>query len=77
MSLFAQLEATARPPVRCIVGRWFDTLAPDDLADADRWLAAGGQKSALLRVSRDRGYAGSSAMFYSHTLGTCPCAVSQ
>ncbi|WP_280424029.1 hypothetical protein [Nocardia carnea] len=77
MSLIAELEATARPSVRCIVGRWFDTLAPDELADAEKWLAAGGQKSALLRVARSRGYSGSSAMFYTHTLGNCSCPVTQ
>ena len=73
MSLTDDLVAESSPGRVCITGRWFDTLDDGERAEASAWLDGGGAKSALLRVARNRGYTGSSAMFYAHTLGDCPC----
>ncbi len=73
MSLTDDLIAESASAKACISGRWFDTLTDSDRAEADAWLSNGGTKAALLRVARARGYTGSSAMFYAHTLGDCPC----
>lgn len=69
--ILAALNTSTKPP--CIVGRW---LAAQPTADRDgitEWLAAGKAKSAVIRVARDRGYDGSPAMWYAHTLGDCSC----
>ncbi len=73
MSLTDDLVAESSRGRVCIAGRWFDTLNDTERAEAAAWFADGGAKSALLRVARNRGFSGSSAMFYAHTLADCPC----
>ncbi|MFI5783135.1 hypothetical protein [Nocardia sp. NPDC051570] len=73
MTLLSDLTAEVASAKPCITGRWFDSLSDIDRGDALAWLADGRPKSALLRVARSHGYTGSSAMFYAHSIGDCPC----
>lgn len=73
MSIADDLAAAAAEPRVCIAGRWFDSLTTDERAEVEQWLAQGGRKSVALRVARGRGYKGSNAMWYAHSIGECCC----
>ncbi|WP_416565081.1 hypothetical protein [Nocardia testacea] len=75
MSLTDQLRAENRTTRRCIAGRWLESLPETEQDEVRQWLDNGGRKSVLLRVARTRGYEGSNAMLYSHTLRSCCCPV--